>query len=375
MRLKSYVVSRVAEKILSHETLSAKREKFERARVKSGEPHSVAFFHDPTDPYSQLLERALSDFETRYHVQFTKHLVSPPATDAAPEREKLAEYAKLDAARLASQAGIDFAYTDLPAAQNTAEADARRAALGHYMGGMLYYGGEWYWGLDRLHYLENRLSSLGLQQSKTDTVIYAPPAVPSGTGETGAELHWYLSFRSPYSAIVRDRVKALADAYGANLKLRFVLPMVMRGLPVSPLKKKYIPFDTAREAHRLDVSFGRICDPVGKPVEMAYALMPWARAQGLDYAYAQSWLSGVWAEGIDAGQHRGLRKIVERAGLNWADAKTILGSEDWRAEAEANRIEMMDYGIWGVPSFRVGDTITWGQDRLWVIEETLKAMS
>jgi len=114
---------------------------------------------------------------------------------------------------------------------------------------------------------------------------------------------------------------------------------------------------------------------VGRPVEMAYALMPWARAQGLDYAYAQSWLSGVWAEGIDAGQPRGLRKIVERAGLNWADAKNILGSEEWRVEAEANRIEMMDYGIWGVPSFRIGETITWGQDRLWVIEDTLKSMS
>ena len=38
------------------------------------------------------------------------------------------------------------------------------------------------------------------------------------------DLHWYLSFRSPYTAIVRDRVKSLADAYGANLKIRFVPP-------------------------------------------------------------------------------------------------------------------------------------------------------
>ena len=41
-------------------------------------------------------------------------------------------------------------------------------------------------------------------------------------------------------------------------------------------------------------------------------------------------------------------------------------------EAEANRLEMMERGIWGVPSFRVGDTITWGQDRLWVIEHALQ---
>ena len=372
MTLKSYLVSRVAEKILSRETLEKKREQHELIRGIMSNRHVIEFYHDPSDPYSQLLELALFALEKRYKIQITKHLVGPPDKEAAPERDKLQTYAKLDASRLAQRAGFDFEYAEIAPAENTSQADERLEAFGHYQGGMLYYGDEWYWGLDRLHYLEVRLSALGLRKEASTDFIYAPPIVPSGMGNTGAELHWYVSFRSPYSAIVRDRVKALTDAYGATLKLRFVLPMVMRGLPVSPLKKKYIPRDTAREAHRLSIKFGRICDPVGKPVELAYSLLPWAREQGRDYEYAQSWLSGVWAEGIDAGNKRGLRKIVERAGLDWADAKTILGTETWRAEAEANRVEMMNYGIWGVPSFRIGDTITWGQDRLWVIEDKLK---
>ena len=164
----------------------------------------------------------------------------------------------------------------------------------------------------------------------------------------------------------------MADAYGAELKLRFALPMVMRGLPVPPNKKKYIPFDTAREARRLGVPFGRIMDPVGRPVELGYSLLPWAREQGRGYEFVNAFLSSVWSEGIDARNHKGLQKIVERAGLNWDEAKNIVGNEDWRAEAEANRLEMMERGIWGVPSFRVGETITWGQDRLWVIEHALQ---
>jgi len=239
-------------------------------------------------------------------------------------------------------------------------------------GGTLYYGGEWYWGLDRLHYLEARFTQLGARKDGAGGLIYEPPSIPVSSGNTGAEIHWYLSFRSPYTAIVRDRVKALADTYGAELKLRFVLPMVMRGLPVPPNKKKYIPFDTAREARRLDVPFGRIMDPVGRPVELGYSLLPWAREQGRGYEFVNAFLSCVWSEGIDAGSHKGLQKIVERAGLNWDEAKNIIGNEDWRAEAEANRLEMMERGIWGVPSFRVGDTITWGQDRLWVIEHALQ---
>jgi 2-hydroxychromene-2-carboxylate isomerase len=123
------------------------------------------------------------------------------------------------------------------------------------------------------------------------------------------------------------------------------------------------------------VPFGRVIDPVGKPVEMGYSLLPWARSQGRGYDYVQSWLSGTWAEGIDSGNLKGLRKIVKRAGLDWSEAREVLGNEDWRAEADANRTDMMDRGIWGVPSFRINDTITWGQDRLWVIEDGLKTMA
>ena len=153
MTLKSYLVPRVAEKLFSRKTLDKKRDKFERLRVKSGAPHLVEFFHDPSDPYSQLLKQVLQSFQTRYDIQLETHVVGPPATDAAPERDKLRDYARLDAAQLAKHAGFDFEFVDIPAAENTAQADARRTKLGHYLGGMLYYGGGWDWGVDRLHYL------------------------------------------------------------------------------------------------------------------------------------------------------------------------------------------------------------------------------
>ena len=375
MSLKSYIVPRAAQKLLGEGRLNKQRVKFERARLTNGESHKVEFFHDPSDPYSQLLEKVLPRFKENYQIEIITHLVSPPDDDAAPEREKLVEYSKIDAMRLARKAGIDFEVQYRCPATNTTVSDARREKLGHYLGGTLYYGGEWYWGLDRLHYLEARLTQLGVRKDGATGHIYDPPTMPVSSGNTGAELHWYLSFRSPYTAIVRDRVKTLADTYGAELKLRFVLPMVMRGLPVPPNKKKYIPFDTAREARRLGVPFGRIMDPVGRPVELGYSLLPWAREQSRGYDFANAFLSCVWSEGVDAGSHVGLQKIVEKAGLNWGEAKDILGNDDWRREAETNRLEMMERGIWGVPSFRVGDTITWGQDRLWVIENALQQLT
>ena len=82
-------------------------------------------------------------------------------------------------------------------------------------------------------------------------------------------------------------------------------------------------------------------------------------------------MRGVWAEGIDAGSDRGLRRIVERAGLPWSDARRALQDEAWRKTAEENRVELLGLGLWGVPSFRVRDTAVWGQDRLWAIQRAL----
>jgi 2-hydroxychromene-2-carboxylate isomerase len=380
MSLKSRIAPHVASYLLGAPRLERHRAKAERRRLSAGEPHIVEVFHDPADPYSQLLMQVLPDFEARYHVAIRTHVIGPPAENAVPERELLQAYARKDAEGLAREAGINFTYANAALAENTAEADARQKALGHYQGGMIYYAGEWYWGIDRLHYLEDRLQSLGARKNTGEEGhIFSPPKVPRGTLKTSpknsVDLHWYFSFRSPYSAISFDRISALAKNYGANLKLRFVLPMVMRGLPVPSQKKRYIPRDTAREARRLGVAFGKVCDPVGSPVERGYAVLAWAISQDRGLEFAHCFFEYVWAKGVEAGSNKGLRKIVEASGLDWAGAELALQNEDWRITAETNRTEMMSLGIWGVPSFRVGEEIVWGQDRLWVVEGALSSQT
>lgn len=425
MSLKTLLVSRVAANLTSEKRLNRNRTMQESRRQAANAPHVVDYFHDVTDPYSHLCVQVMPAFLARYDVTLSVHLVNPAPDWAAPERAQLEAYAREDAARLAARAGLSFddpgrqpsadqlqraaarlaeaidagTFVDAAAAisdaawrgvldgaagdagvlgARLAAGSARRETLGHYLGGMFHYGGEWYWGVDRLHYLEARLTGLGAsKRGAGDGVIFAPPVSPSG-GAIGPapavkpELHYYLSFRSPYTYIVAARAKALAEAYGAELKLRYVLPMVMRGLPVPRMKSRYITFDTAREARRLGIPFGKIADPVGKPVERGYSILPWASAQGRGFEFCHAFLTGVWSQGIDAGSDAGLRQIVEAAKLDWPSARQQLETETWRAEAEANRAEMTALGVWGVPSFRVGDVITWGQDRLWLIEDELR---
>ena len=270
---------------------------------------------------------------------------------------------------------------------------ARRAELGHYLGGTCFYGGEWTWGIDRLAYLEERLADLGAEippaadagqraGAPTGAPIYAQPRlleepVPADALEAAnlPDLHFFASFRSPYTWISTERVIRLAEAFGVNLRIRFVLPMVMRGLPVKRSKRVYILLDAAREARRNGVQFGPISDPVGKPVERGYSLLPWAIEQGRGIEYFRSFMTLAFSQAVDAGSDRGLRRIVEEAGLDWSEGRGYLDDPAWREEAERNREELFDLGLWGVPSFRVGSVATWGQDRLWVLEDEYRRLA
>jgi len=429
--IKSLLMPMISQRLLSRERLEKSRARFERNRQSRGEPHRIRYFHQTDDPYSALTACSLPLLAQRYQVEIDVRLVGPPDDAAAPQRSMLVDYSRIDAERLAQRHGLWFRDTGaqpdrqraqqagillldaikrgdivtraesisralwtnerlpgdllagdsrdgpLPTSEALAshqlDAQALRRKLGHYLGATFLYGGEWYWGIDRLHHLERRLQSLGAQHEGVADLLF-PPGDDLATGQgagAGPEIDFFFSFRSPYSAIVTPRVFALARHTGARVNLRYLLPMVMRGLPVPAEKRGYIAADAAREAHWRGTPFGRVNDPVGRPTERGLALIPLAEKLGLGEAYVSAFMHGVWAEGIDAGSDRGLRRIVQRAGLPWADARDALQDEGWRAVAERNRQDMFARGIWGVPSFVVGDTAVWGQDRLWAVQDAL----
>ena len=428
MGLKALIGPMVSRAITSNRRRDMRRRRFEEARVRAGQPHEVLYFHQVDDPYSALMACRLAGLVEQFGVVLTPHLVPPPPGWAAPERQKLTVYARRDAAQLAPAYGLDYSDRAIPSvpeveraqsilqsaidtglfveaapvvahALGTGESlDAVEAAfgaakpaavaralekggrlrerLGHYLGATLCHAGEWYWGVDRLGDLEMRLRALGCGGGSLARPLAARPelkfveTVRAAASDTPA-LEMFLSFRSPYTYLAMERVLALADHYGVALRLRFVLPMVMRGLPVPAAKRAYILRDCKREADHLGLPFGSICDPVGRPVERGLAILNGAMATGAGPAFASSFLRGVFAEAVDAGSDRGLRQLAERAGLDWQQARVWMADESWRVVAEDNRRSMFADQLWGVPSFRFGALATWGQDRLWLVEQAI----
>ena len=383
----------------------------------------VIYFHQADDPYSHLTVQVLATLCTRHNISLVPMLVGPPPDSAAPERKKLNRYALVDADRLARAYGIKspsssdgipesdlirlaecalsaaiaadrfaekapaisealwagdlstlkaiaafLTQTGSVEAESAIQAGNRlRAKLGHYLGAMFYCEGEFYWGIDRLHYLERRLGA-----ARSIIPVREPLMGPAPKFSKPPEIDFWFSIRSPYSWICFPRMLSLAHHYNAKLNLRFVLPMVMRGLPVPKIKSRYITFDNVREAQRLGLPFGPIIDPVGVGTERALAILHHVIPMDLGETFARAALEGCWAQGIDLASQSGISLVALRAGVNIQTARAALQDQSWRVVAEANRTDLFEAGLWGVPSFRVnGRPAHWGQDRLWMLEQDL----
>jgi len=429
-----WLTSNIMKRLSNPERMEKNRARIEVQRRKSGLAHTVEYFHQLEDGYSHLAVQVLQAFCSRYEVNLVCHLVEGPVGKNVAEPDLLLRLSRYDAFHVAPEYGLVFpghakapketlvnlaasilaaqdnrgfigCVAEVSAALWAGEEDAlkllaqrcgsvsaertaekiiegstRQKMLQHYSGAMFYYGEEWYWGVDRLYHLEKRLSGLGLDSQSDKPMLMPRPAVESGElrDDGSLTLEVYPSLRSPYTAISFDRTVKLAKETGVKLIVRPVLPMVMRGVPATRQKGFYIFKDAAREAREAGIEYGNFYDPIGKPTRQCYSLFPWASEQGRGVELVSSFLNAAFVQGVNTNNNRGLKQVVESAGLDWSEAKTRLGETGWEDLLEANRLAMYEAGLWGVPSFRLlngqEDTVLalWGQDRLWLIAREIQ---
>ena len=183
---------------------------------------------------------------------------------------------------------------------------------------------------------------------------------------------------SPYTAVGFDQTVNFTKQVGLQLNVRPVLPMVMRGVPATIEKGRYILFDAAREARAIGAPFGPCADPIGRPTRRAYSLYAWAEEKGKSLEFFSAFLRCAWVDAINTNTDKGMRTVLERAGLEWSEAKLQIDKPGWEAAIEKNRLAMYELGLWGVPSYRLSDEngITklaiWGQDRLWLVAKEVQ---
>lgn len=419
------LIKPMATKVLLSQRLADWRQFPARVRqgVSSDRP-TLEFFHQLDNPYSLLALEACTELVQRHAVDLRVHVVDD-APSKFQQTESYQRYRLHDARRLAHAwqmeslleadrplaANVTQALRCLPSAnervyaqmvakvsralwqlrpdaavnamadlvqvddavarRHSTEAAARREELGHYESAAWYFAGRWYVGLERLDYLEEDLHRWGLATDlpSLNSERFKPVRLPA---LKGAQLDVFFSFRSPYSYLSLQRLQTLRRQHGnsLNINLRPVLPMVERGVPLSSAKRRYILQDSARIAARLNVPFGRICDPLGRGIDNCLALFDFAKERNLEERYVNSVMHAIWSEGADVSRMRTMARLCERAGLPWDKARhhvfDVAGKE--RASRNLKQLELM--GLWGVPTFALTDNqnrlmdVFWGQDRL-----------
>ena len=424
-----YVMPRVLLKWSDPDIVLRKREEQEKIRKKEGRPHEIFYFHELLDPYSHITAQLINKFTSEYSVELVPMVVNEPPSKTVHEPSLYRKYCLTDATRIAPFYGVEFPSDKLPNAQvvslaqrilcglerdefisRIAEISAlvwsgnelalealmtektmseetthatissneqKRDEVEAYMGSTFSYEGELYWGVDRLDHLEHRLKDLGLKRN-VDT-NYVSERKKTNTSDipnhSNIELEFYPSLNSPYTSISLERIKLLQSNYPIKIITKPVLPMLMRNMTIPTYKARYIFRDTAREAKKHGVPFGKVISPLGKPAERAYSLFPWINQQGKGFEYICRLMISSFRKAEDIGINSYLKVLIEDLELDWTEAQKHLDTDDWKDELEKNRLIMYEGDSWGVPSFRLVDGdktfTTWGQDRIWLIEEEI----
>ena len=368
------------------------------------------------DPYSYMLVQVLPEIATRFNIKFRLLLIHDNLTGMAEntllwrswvlkDANKIAEQYKLkkissmpalksvvsgqqlwqlkpktidNALTLFEQVwhnSLDSHYpSSTPVITHQIKNKERQLSKGHYMPASIYFIGEWYWGIDRLDHFENALIEHGLTYKKTEAkyvVNNLSFALPETTTDSMDALEVFVSIRSPYSYLGFKQAQKISKFYGVPLVIKPVLPMLMRGLELPEIKRWNIFTDSVREAESHNIPFNSFADPLGKGVMDSYRLFSYAASKQLAEQYLSAIFDAIYVNGIDISIENNLIKLCDEIGLDYAAAIAYDTEHDWQTWVDQHQHELESMGFWGVPCFRYGDVETWGQDKLWQIEQAI----
>jgi 2-hydroxychromene-2-carboxylate isomerase len=219
-----------------------------------------------------------------------------------------------------------------------------------------------YWGQDRIRFVE------GLRT--------ATPSKPTPVGPPRT-LDFYWDFSSPFGYLASGQVEALAARTNAKLVLH---PILLGGLfrsigvPDVPLAT----FSEAKQRHTLKdihrwAAYWRVPFkfPSRFPTHSLKALRLYlALPEERRLRYREATFRACWAEDRDITDDAVLAECVGDEAIA-RDAFARSGSDEVKVALRSSTDAAAARGVFGVPTFGVGDELFWGQDRIELVEDAL----
>jgi 2-hydroxychromene-2-carboxylate isomerase len=100
-----------------------------------------------------------------------------------------------------------------------------------------------------------------------------------------------------------------------------------------------------------------------------------AREAGSEAAYLEMGLKGMWEEGLKLDDPDVLKRRIDAAGLDSASLLAAAQSQPVKQKLADNTAAAVARGVFGVPTFFVGDEMFFGKERLGQVEEAVEAFA
>ncbi|MFZ6180601.1 2-hydroxychromene-2-carboxylate isomerase [Nannocystis pusilla] len=189
-------------------------------------------------------------------------------------------------------------------------------------------------------------------------------------------LEFWFDFSCPFAYVASTQVEQLAQRTGAELDLR---PMLLggvfkaRGTPqnlaatLNPAKARHNLDDIRRAAQRAGVPLRM---PPNHPMRTVEALRC-VLAAGLSLPLIHRIYRAYWDENADIADREVLARALADVGLDAAAILARAESPEIKDELRRRTDEAVARGVFGVPTYFVGDELFWGQDRADMVEAAL----
>lgn len=191
-------------------------------------------------------------------------------------------------------------------------------------------------------------------------------------------VEFYFDVGSPAAYLAWTQMPALAARAGARLDYR---PMLLGGVfqatgnrsPLEiPAKGRYMTGDLERFARRYGVPFSHNpFFPINTLTLMRGALGLQLREPSRMVAYVDAVYRAIWVDGKDMNDPGVVGAVLQQAGFDPAALLALAADPEIKEGLKAATQEAVARGVFGAPTFFVGDQMYWGQDRLDFVTEAL----
>lgn len=195
------------------------------------------------------------------------------------------------------------------------------------------------------------------------------------------QLEFFWDVGSPYTYLASTQIDALAARTGVELVYRpFLLGGVFKAsnnvMPgANPAKAAYMMADLRRwRAHygvSLRIPVEEVTFPLNTvlPMRVATAASKEGKAEQICHALMKAY----WVDGGDVSDEAVLRPAIEAAGLDPAATLEAAVSPEVKQSLREVTDEAVRRGAFGAPALFWGDELFWGNDRLHLLEEAIRA--